>query len=37
VEFRANEVCVGGPLAGNPMILIHHIGAKSGIERRRHS
>jgi deazaflavin-dependent oxidoreductase (nitroreductase family) len=32
-EFRANEGRVGGPLAGTPMILIHHIGAKSGIER----
>jgi deazaflavin-dependent oxidoreductase (nitroreductase family) len=32
-EFRANEGRVGGPLAGATMILIHHIGAKSGIER----
>ena len=32
-EFRANGGRVGGPLAGIPMILIHHIGAKSGIER----
>jgi deazaflavin-dependent oxidoreductase (nitroreductase family) len=32
-EFRANEGRVGGDLAGTPMILIHHIGAKSGIER----
>jgi deazaflavin-dependent oxidoreductase (nitroreductase family) len=32
-EFRANEGRVGGPLAGTPMILIHHIGAQSGIER----
>ena len=32
-EFRANEGRVGGPLAGTTMILIHHIGAKSGIER----
>ncbi len=32
-EFRANEGRVGGPLTGTPMILIHHIGAKSGIER----
>jgi deazaflavin-dependent oxidoreductase (nitroreductase family) len=32
-EFRANEGRVAGPLAGTPMILIHHIGAKSGIER----
>jgi deazaflavin-dependent oxidoreductase (nitroreductase family) len=33
VEFRANEGRVGGPLAGTPMMLVHHIGAKSGIER----
>jgi len=32
-EFRANEGRVGGPWAGYPLILIHHIGAKSGIER----
>jgi len=32
-EFRANEGRVGGQLAGTTMILIHHIGAKSGIER----
>jgi len=32
-EFRANQGRVGGPLAGTPMILIHHIGARSGIER----
>jgi deazaflavin-dependent oxidoreductase (nitroreductase family) len=32
-EFRANEGHVGGPLAGATMILIHHIGATSGIER----
>src|SRR5260370_39035521 len=32
-EFRANEGRVSGPLAGPPMILIHHIAAKSGIER----
>src|SRR5262245_4106526 len=32
-EFRANEGRVGGSLAGTPMILIHHIGARSGIER----
>src|SRR6266852_7895738 len=32
-EFRANEGRVGGPLTGTPMILIHHIGAKSGIDR----
>jgi deazaflavin-dependent oxidoreductase (nitroreductase family) len=32
-EFRANRGRVGGPWAGTPMVLIHHIGAKSGIER----
>ena len=32
-EFRANQGRVGGFLAGTPMILIHHIGARSGIER----
>jgi deazaflavin-dependent oxidoreductase (nitroreductase family) len=32
-EFRANEGLVGGDLAGTPMVLIHHIGARSGIER----
>ena len=32
-EFRANDGRVGGSLAGTPMILIHHTGAKSGIER----
>jgi deazaflavin-dependent oxidoreductase (nitroreductase family) len=32
-EFRANEGRVSGPLAGTPMILIRHIGARSGIER----
>ena len=32
-EFRANEGRVGGPWAGIPLILIHHIGAKSRIER----
>ena len=32
-EFRANKGCVGGPWAGTPMILIHHIGARSGVER----
>ena len=31
--FRANKGRVGGSLAGTTMILIHHIGAKSGIER----
>ena len=32
-EFRANEGRVGGPFEGRPMILIHHIGARSGTER----
>ncbi len=32
-EFRANQGRVGGPWAGIPLILIHHIGARSGIER----
>ena len=32
-EFRANQGRVGGPWAGTTLILIHHIGARSGIER----
>lgn len=32
-EFRENEGKVGGPFEGAPMILIHHIGAKSGTKR----
>jgi deazaflavin-dependent oxidoreductase (nitroreductase family) len=32
-EFRANGGRVGGPWAGTTMILVHHIGARSGIER----
>jgi deazaflavin-dependent oxidoreductase (nitroreductase family) len=32
-EFRANAGRVGGMFEGMPMILIHHIGAKSGVER----
>src|SRR6266566_716472 len=32
-EFRANEGRVSGPWAGTTLILIHHIGAKSGTER----
>ena len=32
-EFRANEGRVGGPWAGAALILIRHIGAKSGTER----
>jgi deazaflavin-dependent oxidoreductase (nitroreductase family) len=32
-EFRANEGRVGGIWEGITLILIHHIGARSGIER----
>jgi deazaflavin-dependent oxidoreductase (nitroreductase family) len=32
-EFRATGGHPGGEWEGTPMILIHHIGAKSGIER----
>jgi len=32
-EFRANQGRVGGTWAGITLILLHHIGAKSGIER----
>jgi deazaflavin-dependent oxidoreductase (nitroreductase family) len=32
-EFRANAGRVGGPLAGTMIILVHHIGARSGTER----
>jgi deazaflavin-dependent oxidoreductase (nitroreductase family) len=32
-EFRANSGRVGGYFEGAPMILIHHVGAKSGVER----
>jgi deazaflavin-dependent oxidoreductase (nitroreductase family) len=32
-EFRANQGRVGGPFAGTPLLLLHHRGAKSGIER----
>ena len=32
-EFRANGGKVGGPFEGAPMVLLHHHGAKSGIER----
>jgi deazaflavin-dependent oxidoreductase (nitroreductase family) len=31
-EFRANEGRVGGPFAGAPMILVHHVGRSSGKE-----
>jgi deazaflavin-dependent oxidoreductase (nitroreductase family) len=32
-EFRANQGRVGGYFRGAPMILLHHIGAKSGTVR----
>lgn len=32
-EFRANGGRVGGPFEGSPLILVHHIGARSGAER----
>jgi deazaflavin-dependent oxidoreductase (nitroreductase family) len=31
-EFRANGGRVGGALAGTPLVLIHHIGARTGVE-----
>ncbi len=32
-EFRASGGRVSGPLAGTPLMLVHHTGARSGIER----
>jgi deazaflavin-dependent oxidoreductase (nitroreductase family) len=32
-EFRANQGEVGGSFAGMPLLLLHHVGAKSGQER----
>jgi deazaflavin-dependent oxidoreductase (nitroreductase family) len=32
-EFRANAGKVGGYFEGAPMVLVHHIGARSGTER----
>jgi deazaflavin-dependent oxidoreductase (nitroreductase family) len=32
-EFRANAGKVGGYFEGAPMILVHHVGARTGIER----
>jgi deazaflavin-dependent oxidoreductase (nitroreductase family) len=32
-EFRANEGRVGGNFAGRPLLLLHHHGARTGIER----
>ena len=31
-EFRGNEGRVGGPFAGAPMVLVHHVGRTSGKE-----
>jgi deazaflavin-dependent oxidoreductase (nitroreductase family) len=32
-EFRANKGKVRGPFEGTPLLLLHHVGAKSGTER----
>lgn len=32
-EFRANDGVVGGYFTGRPLLLLHHRGARSGIER----
>lgn len=32
-EFRANGGVVGGPAAGQPLLLLHSTGARSGLER----
>jgi deazaflavin-dependent oxidoreductase (nitroreductase family) len=32
-EFRANAGQVGGQLAGTALVLVHHIGARSGVVR----
>jgi deazaflavin-dependent oxidoreductase (nitroreductase family) len=32
-EFRANDGVVGGFFAGMTLVLLHHTGAKSGVER----
>ena len=32
-EFRANHGRVGGPFEGAPMVLVHHVGRKTGAER----
>ena len=32
-EFRANDGRVGGHFEGRPLLLLHHLGARSGIER----
>jgi hypothetical protein len=30
-EFRAQQGVVGGALAGSSMLLLHHVGVKSGV------
>jgi deazaflavin-dependent oxidoreductase (nitroreductase family) len=32
-EFRANGGAVGGVFEGRPLLLLHHVGARSGTER----
>jgi deazaflavin-dependent oxidoreductase (nitroreductase family) len=32
-EFRANQGQVGGMFAAMPLVLLHHVGVKSGAER----
>ena len=32
-EFKENDGRVGEPFSGLPMILVHHVGARSGTER----
>lgn len=32
-EFRANHGKVGGPFENIPLLLLHHTGARSGVER----
>ncbi len=32
-EFRANGGKAGGMFEGKPLVLVHHVGAKSGTER----
>jgi deazaflavin-dependent oxidoreductase (nitroreductase family) len=32
-EFRANDGVVGGPFDGDPVLLLHHVGAKTGTRR----
>jgi deazaflavin-dependent oxidoreductase (nitroreductase family) len=32
-EFRANQGRVGGPFEGAPLLLLHHLGARSGTRR----